>query len=318
MEKTSTSGVAFQVGYETEVTVGAKGNTASTTIPPAFTRAWSESNSLKETERLFTQKEGMVSIARGMCIQYQVSLSSFELPLFTNPFISSLGNLYDVRNESQAKKKKVFKRFIGDFGTHFMKSVDLGASFAQKSVSSGSVRNQMGFEALEQCTSKQGVRVFGTQYEKDNSQCTSNVEEQLSDLGKNEFTSEIVTKGSRPTDIKAWAIQEFNPVPLRFTFSPIVNLFKKTNIEKKNLKNDLGEKINSSVISAWFFPLYDDFCATMGIDCKKPTGCGIDDKCPLDTICDGQYNGTHECTGSLFFISILCLSYALKLLFKIT
>ena len=36
MEKTSTSGVAFQVGYETEVTVGAKGNTASTTIPPAL------------------------------------------------------------------------------------------------------------------------------------------------------------------------------------------------------------------------------------------------------------------------------------------
>ena len=308
MEKTSTSGVTFQVGYETEVTASAKGVSASASIPPAFSRAWSESNSLKETEYLFTQKEGMLSIAKGMCIQYQVSFSSFELPLFTNPFISSLGKLYDVRNESEAKKKKMFKRFIGDFGTHFMKSADLGASFAQKSIFSGSVRNEMGYEALEQCTSKQGVRVFGTQYEKDNSQCTSNVEEQLSDLGKNEFTTEIITKGSRPTDIKAWAIQEFNPIPLRFTFSPIVNLFKKTNIENKNLKNELGEKINSSAISDWFFPLYDNFCATMGIDCKKPTGCGIDDNCPLDTICDSQYNGTHECTGSFFFILIFRLS----------
>lgn len=311
MEKTSTSGISFQVGYETEVTADVKGVSASATIPPAFTRAWSESNSLKETEYLFTQKEGMLSVAKGMCIQYQVSFSSFELPLFTNPFISSLGKLYDVRNESEAKKKKMFKRFIGDFGTHFMKSADLGASFAQKSSFSGSVRNEMGYEALEQCTSKQGVRVFGTQYEKDTSQCTSNVEEQLSDLGKNEFTNEIVTKGSRPTDIKDWAIQEFNPIPLRFSFSPIVNLFKNTNIENKNLQNELGEKINSSVIRAWFLPLYDDFCATVGINCKKPTGCGIDDKCPLDTICDSQYNGTHECTGSLFFILIFRLSYTM-------
>ena len=268
MEKTSAIGVSLQIGYETEVTAGFKGVSATATIPPQFTRAWSESNSLKETEYLFTRKEGMVSIARGMCIQYQVSLSSFKLPLFTDPFISSLGKLYDVRNESEAKKKKMFKRFIRDFGTHFMKRADLGASFAQKSIFSGSVRNDMSYQALEQCTNKQGVRYFGIQLEKDTSQCTSNVEEQLSHLGRNEFSTKIITKGSRPTDIKDWAIQKFNPIPLRFIFSPIVNLFRKKTIEDNNLKNEFGKKINSSAIRAWFLPLYHDFCATMGINCK--------------------------------------------------
>ena len=316
MEKTSAIGVSLQIGYETEVTAGFKGVSATATIPPQFTRAWSESNSLKETEYLFTRKEGMVSIARGMCIQYQVSLCSFELPLLTDPFISSLGKLYDVRNESEAKKKKMFKRFIRDFGTHFMKRADLGASFAQKSDFSGSVRNDMSYQALEQCTNKQGVRYFGIQLEKDTSQCTSNVEEQLSHLGRNEFSTKIITKGSRPTDIKDWAIQKFNPIPLRFTFSPIVNLFRKKTIEDNNLKNEFGKKINSSAIRAWFLPLYHDFCATMGIDCKKPTGCGIDDKCPLDIICDSQHNGGHECTGLLSFSLIFWLNHTLKIIFK--
>ena len=85
----------------------------------------------------------------------------------------------------------------------------------------------MSYQALEQCTNKQGVRYFGIQLEKDTSQCTSNVEEQLSHLGRTEFSTEIITKGSRPTDIKDWAIQKFNPIPLRFIFSPIVNLFRK-------------------------------------------------------------------------------------------
>ena len=217
MEKTSTTGDSLEVGYETEVTAGVKGVSATATISPQFTRVWSESNSLKETEYLFTRKEGMVSIARGMCIHYQVSLSSFKLPLFKDPFISSLGKLYDVRNESEDKKKKMFKRFIRDFGTHFMKRTDLGASFAQKSIFSGSVRNNMSYQTLEKCTNKQVVKYFGTQLEKDTSQCTSNVQEQLSHLGRNESSAEIITTGSRPTDIKDWAIQKFNPVPLRFT-----------------------------------------------------------------------------------------------------
>ena len=35
----------------------------------------------------------------------------------------------------------------------------------------------------------------------------------------------------------------------------------------------------------------------MGVDCQEPpSGCGIDDKCPQDTICS-KGGDKHECSG---------------------
>ena len=38
----------------------------------------------------------------------------------------------------------------------------------------------------------------------------------------------------------------------------------------------------------------------MDMECKEPKGCGIDDKCPVDTRCHGDGN-KHECTRKYCF-----------------
>ena len=101
--------------------------------------------------------------------------------------------------------------------------------------------------------------------------------------------------GSKLTDINSWATQEFTPTPLKYKFSPIVNLFQADYVEKKNITNELGKPVDSFEIRKWFIPLYNDYCSVVDLDCSMPTGCGFDDKCPMETICEGGSTATHEC-----------------------
>ena len=94
----------------------------------------------------------------------------------------------------------------------------------------------------------------------------------------------IITKGSRPTDIKNWVTQSFTPVPLQFQLSPIVNLFTKTNLQRNKISATDNEILN---FKKWFLPMYWDYCKMVGVPCQPPTGCGYDDVCPINTICTG-------------------------------
>ena len=142
-----------------------------------------------------------------------------------------------------------------------------------------------------------GAKIFGIPVEPDSTSCKTEDQTELNTYTTADFNHQVISKGSDPTNIEEWATQEFTPIPLKYRFSPIANLFQKVFIDDKGYTNSAGEVINSTAIRMWFVPLYYDYCVTMGLDCSVPKGCGIDDQCPFDTLCNGTADEPHECTG---------------------
>ena len=292
----------LQIGVEQEVTAGVdvKGVSASTsaTIPPPFTRAWGDSKGMTKLKTFFSQKKGLVTMAMGSCLSYEVQLDTHHLPPFTTPFKAALQQLYTAASQSHARKLSVFFKFIRQYGTHFTIKTKLGAQFIHETRYSGEVRREFNSDTLKACSHKSGAKIFGIQIEKDSSKCTSSAKQKLDAMSRENFEEIVVTKGSRPTDIKNWATQLFTPIPLQFQLSPIVNLFTDQNLKRNNI-------VNSAVIRRWFLPMYWNYCKIVGVPCNPPTGCGYDDSCPIDTICTGE-GQKYQCYGKS--MTIICLN----------
>eukprot|EP00111_Clytia_hemisphaerica_P008633 TCONS_00025229-protein len=294
LEETSTSGYNLQLGYDSKVTAGVEGLDLSSDIPAPFTMGWSNSKTMKNAASSFSEEQGMVAFTHGMCIQYEMKLSAYYLPEFMPPFVMAIGELHDASSQSTNEQENAFKKFVNEFGTHYMIHSELGALFAQQTTYSGTVRQNMDHEALQQCNSKQAVKIFGVQTAPDTSKCTDTAEETLNSYSQNDVKQVTITKGSRPTDIADWATQDFTPTPLRYQFSPIVNIFQDNFIEKRNIQNSDGQPVDSLKLRQWFMPLYDKYCEVLGFKCSMAKGCGFDDNCPVDTVCEGE-GETHEC-----------------------
>ena len=291
----------LQIGTETELTVGipVKGVeiSASKKIPVPFQRAWGDSRKFQKTERFLSEQKGMISTSIGICYMYEVLLDSYKLPPFTEPFKIALGELFRARKLSASSQRTAFKKFVGQYGTHFLVRTKLGAEFAHQTKYHEKARKEFNANTLKECNYVKGARLFGIQVEQSKSGCTSSQESKLKQLGSSTVEVEVITKGSRPTDIEHWAKQKFTPVPLKFKLSSIINLMKKQYIEDQNLE-DKGEKVNSFEIRKWFVPLYYDYCTVMNVDCSQRTGCGFNDNCPFDTICK-KGGSKHECSGMI-------------------
>jgi len=305
-ESFSKTGTDLQVGLEADVTAGVEGVDVSTTIPPAFSRAWSQSESFKQSSSLFTSETGMMSTSQGVCIQYEMSLSTYMLPKFTDPFTIALGELHDASKLSSTEQGSAFKKFVQNFGTHYMTDVQLGATFSQMSSYSQNIRKEMDHQTLEDCNYVSGAKAFGIPVEPDTTSCKTEDQSELNTYASADFNHQIVSKGSDPTNIKDWATQEFTPIPLKYRFSPIANLFQKVFIDDKGYSNSAGEVVNSTAIRMWFVPLYYDYCVTMELDCTEPKGCGYDDQCPFDTLCTGTADEPHECSEWTQWACVTC------------
>jgi len=282
------------VGTETEVTakIKLKGVVelgVKKTIPKAFTRPWADSNGMKSLEEFFSKKKGMVALTLGTCTMYEVFLNTFHLPPFREAFKVAIKELYQATSQSAPIQKSKFVKFISQYGTHFLLRARMGAQFMHLTKYSEDTRNTFATETLEACNEVSGAEVFGIQIEKDQKRCSSTDQQKLRNLGRSNVDEVIITKGSRPTDIKNWVKQNFTPNPLQFQLSPIVNLFTDTHLA--------GIIPNSFALRKWFLPLYYDYCKTFGIEseCLQKKGCGYDDKCPIDTICVST-SSTHQCS----------------------
>lgn len=304
MTESSSGGFNLQIGVETDVTAGVEvgdeegsvSGSISATIPPPFQRAWGDSSNMQSMEKFFSDEQGLVSTTMGICVMYKMSISTYYVPPFTNEFKEALIALYKANKE---KQKEEFIKFTGQFGTHFLIKAKLGAQYMLETKYSRKVRKEMDLSTLKSCNYVSGSKVFGIQVEKDSNKCSSSDLKNLKSMGRENVEEEVITKGSRPTDIEKWATQDFTPVILQFQLSPIVNLLKDSYIKKANLIVD-GKKVTRSLdIRKWFVPLYYKYCEVKGIDCKTKSGCGIDDWCPMDTICK-KGGSIHNCTGKSF------------------
>ena len=314
MEKSSSSGVDLQIGNEVEISakVGAEAGgeggkvsgevSASTTIPPALTRAWSDSEESSNLNTFFSDENGMLIVASGECLLYNMKLSTYHLPPFSEGFKNALCDLYNSRDADNSEKIGKFRKFIKAYGTHYINKATLGTEYMYRSKFSKKAREQMSDSKLKTCSRLVGTKIFGIQVEGNKAGCSADDEKTVEKLNTEGSETKIVTKGARAvSDIKEWAKAKFYPVVLKTGLSPLVNLFTKNIISKANLKCNA----QASGISKWFVPLYLNYCKSMGITCDdQKSGCGFDDQCPPDTFCSGS-GGRHYC-GGLHFIITFC------------
>lgn len=172
----------------------------------------------------------------------------------------------------------------------------MGAQYIFETKYSKLVRQKMDSDYLKNCKYVAGTRIFGIQVEKDKNKCTASNQQALKSLGNENIEQVVITKGSRPTDIKTWATQNFTPFPLKFQLSPIINIFEDRHIKGVNLDDNGQKNVSSLDIRKWFVPMYYNYCNLLGTICKKKTGCGFDDTCPIDTVCEKD-RSTHTCSG---------------------
>ena len=162
MEEKSSVGHDLQVGTDVEVSaktgVGKSGEVSgSTTIPPAFQRAFGSSRGFSEAKEKFTNQQKMMSIVAGHCNEYIIELDTFLLPKFTSGFKAALKELQDATTNAY-RRTSVFRKFIKNYGTHFLTSTTLGAEFAQVTEYSRNIRKSMKASTLQECSYLSGIQ----------------------------------------------------------------------------------------------------------------------------------------------------------------
>ena len=95
----------------------------------------------------------------------------------------------------------------------------------------------------------------------------------------------------------AWSEQEFSqPQIISSDRAPLTTLISERHLTKYG--------IDANKINAWFVPLMADFCEKMNaliavesqkITCTHKSGCGIDDDCSMDEICNDRVGGGYVC-----------------------
>lgn len=95
-------------------------------------------------------------------------------------------------------------------------------------------------------------------------------------------------------DFESWGDQEFDPIPVKFELTPIVNLLTTENLDERL-------NISSTKILGWFLPLYLKYCKVFDFDCSAETGCGFDDSCGFEENCvrDRLAKNAHRCQGEI-------------------
>jgi hypothetical protein len=253
----STSHVTQSSGLEVEASVegGAEGKNENSeygfSAGGSYQYESSRESSNEETLTLLRENRGELLVADIMCFTHDVSISYLSRSRFTPGFLNALHEINASLVESDVQRLRVYERFIDEFGTHFVRKAQLGASltftklFNEKSTSANVERarkecfsNSVGlcFEAEVEATNVSKKEVdFGANFKvcmsNEFSVCTESEFESSEALVESVSNTKVISKGSRPTtSLNAWATSTFKPVPIRLVVEPITNLINPVNL----------------------------------------------------------------------------------------
>ena len=146
-EQTSTA-TNLQIGIETEVTAGVN-TKAIISSEKLFKQAWGNSEKFKGLKEEFNENQAMLVSSMARCTVYEIQLKENDMPKLTTNFIDVIARLYMSRNKTTEQKKKVFRQFIREFGTHYMMSASMGASHIYQTMFRIIARTRLSVKTLE-------------------------------------------------------------------------------------------------------------------------------------------------------------------------
>ena len=212
--------------YRTGIETSAKGGAFGVRFEASAKYDKSGNSEEEKTKRLFEEKNGEILLATASCNTNDVRMSQFDRPMFTRNFIRGLELMNRSLSESEIRQENIVKRFIQEFGTHYMTKVDFGAEMIyeqrftsrSKDVKQSSSRAKCVKETLNACI---GGGFWGSEAKactnSGSGECTNNsLDEKWADeVGLQ--SSRMRTIGSELTSNEDWGRQEnFRPVPIRY------------------------------------------------------------------------------------------------------
>ena len=193
---------------------------------------------------------------------FQVDVSHFLTPSFHPSFVGVLKIL--EQQETEVKQERAFKKFVRDYGTHYLSSAFLGAKLSALTHYSSYEKLKLGKQNLLECSSMQAFNQFKLENEhiedkEDELKKLLNLTQCWSDGDGDHFNGKSRTKmvnyGTKPgnTKLSKWINEEIRPIPIKIELTPIVNLFNAEALDERY-------NVSSSKILDWFLPLYLKYC----------------------------------------------------------
>jgi len=254
------SGKGFQWGMDLTIRAEVPGIpiSAEGSIPPMFTSASGNSNAVKDMKQFFQSEAGYGVTAHAECGIYNMMLSTISLPPFDETFGMAVKMLDAATHMSANHQRELFLAFLNDYGTHYVREIELGAKVAYTQKYSQYTSSNVERTVLQKCTTKKSGFLFGI-FKKSTESCTAQDETKIKYYGGSNYDATIITRGSRPTaEGSSWFDQEFIPEPIKYEISPIVNLFTDMSISSQKIFS--SSPVNASALRHVYAPLYYNYC----------------------------------------------------------
>ncbi|XP_071744545.1 uncharacterized protein [Lepeophtheirus salmonis] len=297
-------------GFDIGIEVEEDGNNEG--FIPALTKlAWTKNEHYERLVSFLTgMKGGAISVSQAFCVSYKVEISQFLTPSFHPAFLGVLK--YMEKQTSEVRQLRAFKKFIRDYGTHFLSASFLGNKISSYSFFNSFEKMKNGREKIGECGEIFAYKILGIDMgkksgSKDNEDdkkmkrmeedpcqnLTSRIylpqDELIDRTEKSIFGNSVPKKG-----LEKWSEEKTKMlIPIKYQLSPIINLFTPENMDERY-------NVSSSTILKWFLPFYMKYCKVFEIQCFSPSGCGYDDTCTFEEQCieDRSSATNYRCEAS--------------------
>jgi hypothetical protein len=143
-------------------------------IPPMMSASHTKSDEHRKLKRHFDNRGGSVAHSKAECSIYlvMVDIDHPNLKLFSGFEATLLDMDEKMRNATTIEKKKeIGRKFIEKYGTHYSIETKMGSSIHFETRYNKSETINSNKDQRKHCNSRQGMRIFGFQTEKDTNGC---------------------------------------------------------------------------------------------------------------------------------------------------
>ena len=242
----------------------------------------------EKQKEYFENHNGDVFINKAKCLVLRVSINKYAKAEFTESFKGALRQLQiAAKNPHDVRSKEERKRFIQEYGTHFLDKCFMGASLTTVT--------RMSKKSKSKANQDRRIKCVSTAYKEEllsNSGWLFESEKNFETRSNqcDESQSEVLSIGPLPsTDQDLWIKEtKLNPSPVDFRLASMTDLFSTNNLEDIPLDPDdeEGEKLDADLLTAFHEGKIEQYCDLMlGAPCQPTKGCHVWNDCDVEERC---------------------------------
>ena len=159
--------------------------------------------------------------------------------------------------DTETRQHRAFKKFVRDYGTHYLSSTFLGSKISAQTYFSSYERLKYDKKTVGTCAEVQARKKLNVKYtgsDKNDNVCFGENDAMPPTIEDRTVATEFGMRPDANSELKNWkSKKQAKPIPIKFELTPIVNLFTVENLDERY-------NISSSKIMKWFLPLYIKYC----------------------------------------------------------